>query len=208
MSVIADFQVNGLFPSVVGGTGTLVKYFPRNVAFNAGATWVASPATPSATSPLGALWVPGDNKLNAQQFNVRASGTFIAGASAGSETVTVKLYAVTGTLAAPVYTALASTTAFAPTVDGVQHSFAIAALLEGDTLSGVVGGIQTVLVDGALNNSTPKNSDNTISGINFGVGNTALSLFGAPFGLVVGVTFSVSNAANSANLNQFQVIAD
>jgi hypothetical protein len=204
--VLADFQVNGLFPSVVGGTGASAKYFPRNMAYNAGATWVASPLTPSSTSPVGALWVPGDNKLNGQQFNVRATGNFTAGSSASSETVTIQLFAVTGTQASPTYTAMGSTGAFAPPVDGVAHSFALNFSLYGDTGSGIVGGQYVAEVDGLKQNSTPGNAT-ALTGINFGSGNTALYQ-GAPFGLVVGVTFSISNAANTASLYQLQVTAE
>ena len=48
MSVFADFQVNGLFPSTVGGLGATVKYFPRILGSSIGAT----PATPSSSEQL------------------------------------------------------------------------------------------------------------------------------------------------------------
>lgn len=193
MSVIADFLVNGLNPSVVGGTGTTVKYFPALLGgFNVQST------APSATSAAGQLGVPGNNVLNGQLFNVKAVGNFIAGSSAGSETVTVSLYANTGTVTSPSYTAIASTGAFAPPVDGVEHSFAINAELYGDTLSGIVGGDYIAYVDGLKQNSTPKDGV-ALTGINMGAS--------LPFGLVVGVTFSVSNASNAAKLYTLQVQA-
>src|SRR6202030_3173740 len=95
---IQDFQVNGQFPATVGGTGSTIKYFGRNVPAAAGANWVAAPATPSATSPVGAMWVPGDNKLNGQFMIVTATGDFTPASNATSETVTVVLQAVTGSL--------------------------------------------------------------------------------------------------------------
>jgi len=204
MQVVADFQVNGLFPATVGGTGTTVKYFPRNVASAAGASWVAAPATPSSTSPVGALWVPGDNKLNGQHFRVNVSGSAIAGASAGSETVTFGLYAVTGSLASPTYTLLNSSAVLTPAVDGVQHNFSIVADMFGNTDSGIVGGSQYTVIDNTVTATAALAS--SLTGINFGSGNTSLYQ-AAPFGLVVGVTFSVSNSANAAKLYQFNIEA-
>lgn len=201
MSVIADFfGVNGLNPVKVGGTGTSAKYFPRLLGASIGAV----PATPSSSSAVGALWVPGDSKLNAQQFDVEATGTFGSDTGDPSGTVAIKLYAVTGSLLVPVYTALASTTAFVPLV-GAVGSWAIKASLFGDSASGIVGGSYAAYINGALNNSTPKNTDAILSSINFGSGNTNLYQ-GAPFGLVVGVTFGTSDATNTASMYQFQII--
>jgi hypothetical protein len=201
MSVIADFLVNGSSLSVVGGTGTAKKYFPRTLGPSIG----VAPLTPSSTSSVGQLAVPGQNVLNGKLFSVIAAGSFIAGASAGSETVTLVVDANTAAPGASAsYTNLATSTAFAPPVDGVEHSFLIKLDLYGDNLSGIVGGVQTVMIDGVLNNSTPKNSANVLSSINFNGGISGSN--GVPFGLVVGVTFSVSNASNSASLSQFQIV--
>ena len=193
MSVISDFLVNGLNPSTVGGVGTTKKYFPALFGgFNVQST------APSATSAAGQLGVPGNNVLNGQLFNVLVAGNFIAGSAAGSETVTIDVAANTGTVSSPTYTVIGSTGAFAPPVDGVEHSFALKFELYGDTLSGIVGGEYVSLIDGLKQNSTPKDAV-ALTGIN--MGNTL------PFGLVVGVTFSVSNANNAAKLYQFQIAA-
>ena len=202
---IQDFGVNGQFPATVGGTGSTVKYFGRNVPSAAGASWVAAPATPSSSSPVGALWVPGDNKLNGQAMFVSAVGDFTPASNATSETVTIALYAVTGTLAAPVYTVLATSGAYAPGVDGIAYNFAIRALLVGDNNSGIVGGTQFVLINNTVQTATAALT-NSLTGINFNSGNTNLYQ-AAPFGLVVGITFGASNAANKANLYQFSIEA-
>jgi hypothetical protein len=199
MSNVLDFQVSGAFPSKVGGTGTTVKYFPRPIGPSIG----VAPSTPSSTSAVGSLFLPGQNTLNGQQISVLATGSFGSDTGDPSGTVTVKLYAVTGTLTAPVYTALASTTAFAPTFNAAE-SWALNVNLYGDSNSGVLGGEYSAYVQGALNHSTPATTDNVISGLNFNTGNPALSQ-GAVMGLVVGVTFGTSDASNTASLFQFTI---
>lgn len=201
MSVISDFQVSGGNPSTVGGTGTAVKYFPRTLGPSIG----VAPSTPSSTSPVGMLPVPGDNRLNGQFFRIQTAGNIIAGAAAGSETASVQLYAVTGTLAAPTYTSIATTGTITPPVDGVERSWAITATLYGDTLSGLVGGSYVGFNNGVAGSATSTTA--VLSGINFGEGNTGFG-HGIPFGLVVGVTFSVSNSANSAKMYQLQLSAE
>lgn len=203
--VIADFGVNGRFPVTVGGTGTPVKYFGRNAATAAGATWVSAPTTPSSSNAKGCLLVPGDNKLNSQLFNVKAAGTFTQGATESSSEVTVSLYAVTGSYASPTYTTLASTASYANAADSVAYGWAINATLIGDTASGLVGGSYAAYVAGALSNSTPKNIANVLTSINFATGNSGLDF--APFGLVVGVTFGQSFSDNAASMYEFTIEA-
>jgi hypothetical protein len=205
MSVIRDFQVNGLNPVAVGGTGTTVKYFPRLMSASAYPLLGTAPSTPSSTNPAGMLVIPAQNELNGQNFVVTAVGNYLLGASAGSETVTIALYAVTGSLASPTYTAICSTGAVTPTpnVDGIQHSWMLKASLYGDTLSGIMGGSYSAFDNGVLQNSTPKQSV-VVSGLDFNVGNVSLGV-GAVAGLVVGVTFSVSNASNAAKMYQFNI---
>ena len=214
MFIIQDFGVNGQFPSTVGGTGTAVKYFGRNAAFAAGATWT-SPATPSSTNANGALIVPADNKLNGQLLEVVASGAFKpSSAITSSETVTVALYAVTGTLTSPTYTKIAGCGAFAPGVDGIWYNFSIDAVLQGNNDSGIVGGSYTAVVNNSFSNTAGTNAqvalDASLTGIVFGqsgVVNAVPGALGGPFGLVVGVTFSQSDAANSAKLYDFSISA-
>ena len=213
MQVIQDFGVNGAFPSTVGGTGTAIKYFGRNAAFAAGATWT-SPATPSSTSAAGALIVPGDLKLNGQLMDISVAGSFKpSSAITSSETVSIVLQAVTGTLAAPVYTTIASSGAFAPGVDGIFYNFSFDVELQGNNDSGIVGGFYTMTVNNGSSGNPTKNNvalDNSLTGIVFGNltnANAQPSSLGGPFGLVVGVTFSQSDAANSAKLYEFSISA-
>lgn len=205
--VIADFQVNGLAPSTVGGSSTAFQYFPRLLGSGFNTISVA----PSPTSAVGQLAVPGDNKLNGQQFQVLASGNVVSGSGAASETVEIALFAQTSSnLASPIYTKLCTTGAVQlnPTVDGVVNNWALEADLIGDTGSGIVGGIQYAIYSGVLENGTPKALTNNLSGISFGAAVSATNAAptaNVPFGLVVGVQFNQSNANNKANLYQFQI---
>lgn len=209
MFVIQDFGVNGGFPSTVGGTGTAVKYFGRNAAFNAGATWT-SPATPSSTNASGLMVVPGDLKLNGQELNIVASGAFKPGLGVtSSETVNVGVYAVTGSITSPTYTLLADINSFSPGVDGIWYNFSIDILLQGNNDSGIVGGAYTSYV----NNTVQRNNvalQNSLTGISFGqngVVNGVPGALGGPFGLVVGVTFSQTASDNAAKLYAFSISA-
>lgn len=200
MSNVLDFSVNGVFPSKVGGTGTAVKYFPRPLGPSIG----VAPLTPSATSAVGALFIPGGNVYNAQQINVLATGTFGNDTGDPSGTVLIKLYAVTGSLTAPTYTALAATATMTPSALGIVNNWAIDAILYGDGASGILGGSFSAYQNGQLSGSANQNSLATISGLDFNLGNSKLGQ-GAVLGLVVGVTFGTSDASNTASLYEFTI---
>ena len=195
---IVNYSINGANPSTVGGTGTSIKYFPNLPGPSIGVANV----TPSATSAAGQMLVPGSNRLNGQPFHVCASGNFEVGAGGGSATVTIALRANTGTVTTPVYTTIATSTAYAAeALDGVFYPFDFDVKIQGDSQSALIQGQQTVLIDNSVN-----------------VAATALtsSLFGLlpatgafagepPFGLVLGITFGTSEVGNSANLFAFSI---
>ena len=184
----------------MGGTGTAVKYFPRPLGPSIG----VAPTTPSSTNAAGALFLPAQNVYNGQQTNLLVSGSFGSDTGDPSGIVTIQLFAVTGSLAAPVYTALASTGAVTPTF-GAAYPWYLDVILEGDTNSGILQGTYTAVVRNVIVNSAqPKALDNTISGLNFNTGNPALAQ-GAVLGFVVGVTFGTSDATNTASLFQFTI---
>lgn len=194
MSVINDFLVNGLNPSTVGGTGTTVKYFPRLF----GGFDVQSTA-PSASSAVGQLVVPGNSTLNGQWFNALVGGNIQSGVADSSVTVEVALYAQTSaTLSSPSYTKLATTGALTAPLASTYYSFALKVSLFGDSKSGVVRGSQYAIL--GANNVTTASLTNNLSGINFASA--------VPFGMVVGVTFTNTDAGNNANLYQFQITAE
>jgi hypothetical protein len=211
MTVINDFGVNGLFPSVVGGTGATVKYFPRLLGTSIGVQSVA----PSATNAAGQLVPNGISILNGQNFNVLVGGNVTSGVSDSSVTIEAALYANTGSVAAPVYVKLATTGAVTAPLANTSFNFNLYVELFGTTASGVVRGWQRSIMGTTQN--TLAALTNNLSGINFNsnVGTIPASSTGGtgtaggnatPFGLVVGVTFGSSDAGNLANLNQFQVV--
>ena len=193
MSVIADFLVNGLNPSTVGGAGSTVKYFPRLFGgFN------VESIAPSATSNAGQLTVPGMSELEAQWFTVLVGGSILSGVADSSVTAKVSLYAQTAALGAtPSYTEIATTGFFTAPLEQTSYAYGLKVDLLGSTKSGVVRGFQSGIF--GANNIAAGNLTNNLSSISMASSQ--------PFGLVVGVTFSNSDAGNSASLNQFQISA-
>jgi hypothetical protein len=197
--VLADFQVGPNNPSIIDFSQlilsthllTSIVYFPRPLGANVG----VQSTTPSATSAVGQLVVPGLNELNGQPFNIHVGGDFGSDTGDASGTVTVALYASIGTVAFPTYTQIATTGAVVPGFASAEPwSFNV--MMQGTTSSGLCGGAYTAMVGGqkvgAANQSTP-----VLSGINFGAS--------VPFGLVVGVTFGTGNSTNKARLLQFNL---
>ncbi len=199
MSNVLDFGVNGAFGSTVGGTGTSVKYFPRPLGPSIG----VAPTTPSSASAVGALFLPAQNVFNGQQFNVVASGSFGNDSGDPSGTVTVQLYAVTGSLANPTYTSLATTGAMTPFY--AVQTWGINAELVGASKNGA-NGLLVGSYEGFLRGSVvaPTTVTNIITGLDFNAGNPALQQ-GAVLGFVIGVTFGTSDPTNTASLTQFTI---
>lgn len=198
MAVVNQWNVNGSNPSTVGGTGITAKYFGQPSGnFTAGAS-----TTPSSTNAFGQLAIRGDNELNGQQFSVQASGNFEVGPGGACPAVTIDMVANTGTITTPIYTVLATTGAITVQTNvGVFYPWQIEIVANGDTQSGILSGYQTSTVDNTL--KSPVALSNTLSGLNFG-GNVIFP--GAPvFGVVMRVTFSVSEPGNAANMFMFNV---
>lgn len=192
---IFDFGVNGGNASKVGGTGTGVKYFPRLL----GASIGVAPLTPSSTSAVGSLLIGGP-RFNSQFFEVYVAGTTGPESGDPSGTVTVQLYAVTGSFASPTYTSIGTTGAVTPNVAAAQDWGMKFNLLMG--ASGTLGGNYVVIKNGVPVASAA--TTNVISGLNVNkTGNAGLN--GATVGLVVGVTFGTSDSTNTASLFQFVV---
>jgi hypothetical protein len=199
MSNVLDFQVSGAFPSKVGGTGTTVKYFPRPIGPSIG----VAPSTPSSTSPVGALLLPANNVYQGQQMNVVASGFFGSDTGDPSGTVTVQLYVVTGSVASPTYTSIATTGAITPFF--ANEPWGINAELIGASNNGANGlllGAYEAYIRASV--TAPTILTSIVSGLDFNAGNPALAQ-GAVLGFVVGVTFGTSDASNKAALTEFTI---
>jgi hypothetical protein len=190
-----DYQVSRANPSKVGGSGTTVKYFPRPIGQSLTS---GQPTTPNASSPVGSLWVPVGPQFDGQQLTVQASGSFGSDTGDPSGTVSFSLYTVTGTLAVPVYTQIATTTAITPAFPSEVWTLKTT----------LIGGNGMLLgwYEGAIRGTVvpPTTLINVVTGLDFQNGNPALQR-GAVCGLVIGVTFGTSDASNTASLTQFAV---
>jgi len=204
MAVIADFQVNGLNPSTVGGTGSTAKYFPR--VLGTGGPSGGFSANPSSASAAGQLVVPAFGEAQGQQIRIKASGDVLP--FTGGTTFTIDIQANTGTVASPTYTTIMSTGAITLASATAVNWF----------LEGIVSGTNNVgATPGQLNGFFWGNQNataiaqaelsNPLTGLDF-VKGQPLPTPGVVFGLVARVTFATSLAQNFARLYQFQVVVD
>lgn len=162
-----------------------------------------------ASTKNGYLYCPDNNEANNQRLFVHASGNLTIGAvSTTSPAVTVALYPVTfagnvpagaptvgGQTVAPYTgaTAIISQTLAAAGDTGVSYPWSLEVVLTGDNTGGLLqaynGAIAINGVAGSFSASVPLSSINMAAPV--------------PFALVVGVTFSVSDANASASMYQF-----
>lgn len=197
--VFTNWQINGANPVTVGGLGVTPKYFSAPSGnFTSGVS-----TTPNSTNATGQLNIDGDNQVNGQLLVVTAAGDVEVGSGGACPSITIDIQANTGTFIAPIYTTIASTGAVTVQANtNVLYPWFLQAKLVGTTGAGTIGGTQNGSVD---NSNAPANSPltNVLSGLNY-LANP--SFIGGPtFGLVVRVTFSVSEPGNKANMYQFTV---
>jgi hypothetical protein len=200
-NVITNLQVNGAQGVTVGGTGTSQKFFP----FIPGASIGVN------SSQNGYLLIPAGNIVNGQRLSVRATGNFAVGDLTGPcPSVTIGLYPVTFT--GGLSTASIGSTAVISAVSTLQaninalYPWALIVDMAGDTGSGLVQTLSGAIVIDGVNTSATAGLTTGLTKINFAPG-TTLPASGqvAPFGLVVGITFSVSDQGNTATMFQFDV---
>jgi hypothetical protein len=124
------------------------------------------------------------------------------------------LKANTGTVAAPVYTTIAASGAYAAEVsDGVFYPFDMDVKIQGDSQSNLIQGTQTFLIDNTISTAGTALTS-TLAGLLPSTSNSYQGLNPPPptfvvepvFGLVLGVTFGTSVVGNSANLFNFQIV--
>lgn len=202
-SVVSNWQVNGANPSTVGGTGITAKYFlSPSGNFTSG---VAPLSGPTSSVAYGQLPVRGDNEFNGQLFYIQAAGDFEVGPGGACPSVTFDLQANTGTLVSPTYTTIATSGAVtAQTNLNTFYPWSMEVQLSGTTGAGTISGRQTWVLDNTVSvNSTALTS--VLSGLDFS-GATS-KVIGTVFGLVMRVTFSVSEPGNLAHMYQFQISA-
>ena len=217
--ILADYQVNGMFPSKVQTSGTGKNYFPRTF----GSQFNVTPATPTDANYTGQLNLPGSQYFNAihgQRLRVVAAGSAFTGVSS---TVTILVEINTGTLASPTRTTLMTV---APTTVVGRMSW----FLEGHMVIAGSAGLSTDLGTGQqLNSGSPAPLvQGQLSGWYEGSANQTIlpaaptSMGAIPTvqlvntssaspnvsGIAVSVTFSAGNASNQATLNEFTILGD
>lgn len=218
MGVIAQYQVSASNPSIVGGTGTTIKYFssnPPQSLWNSGVTGVNSPissaqlgGTPSSTTALGQLSFDSVAfKLNGSRFRIYASGT----ANSATTSVTYKpiVQIQTGTIASPTYSSLLAPSASgASTTASIAVGWSIAGDLYFDPTSGTIGGfMKYTYVAGTGSSFT--NVQTTEAAITVATGLTAGGIYATQFGLAAAFTFgTTSDASNTASLYEFKIVQD
>ena len=201
MATFANYQVNGANPSTVGGTGVTAKYFSAPSGnFTSGVS-----VAPSSTNAKGQLAIRGDNQLNGQLFTVTASGDVEVGNGGACPSITIDIQANTGTLVTPVYTTIATTGAITVQANtNVLYPWFLKAAIIGTTGAGTISGSYSGSIDNSNVSVTALSS--VLSGLDFS-GATS-PIIGVVFGLVVRVTFGVSETGNKANLYMFEAARD
>ena len=161
------------------------------------------------------MFVPDNNEANGQRLNVTASGNFTIGTGATtSPAVTIGLYPVTfssataqinsnpSALGLTSTATISATPIISATFAGASdltgyYPWALTCDLEGDSTSGLVQVLSGSIVIDGTGTSATIGLVSGLTGINFA------SV--APYGLVMGVTFSVSDPGALANMYQFQL---
>lgn len=216
MGIIEQYLVSQASPNVVGGTGTAIKYFASNPPanlWNVGAVGVNAPfvgqiqlgAVPSSTNASGQL--PFDSvasKLVGGRFRVYMSGS---ASSDGTPTLTPVVQLNSGTIASPSYATLLGGVASAAVTANKAVAFSIAGDLFFDPTAGTLSGFFKYTYAAAAG-GTPLQTAVAEATITNPTGLTAGGLYAAQFGLVCGITFSVSSAANTASLYEFKIVQD
>jgi hypothetical protein len=180
----------------VGGTGTSADIFPLS----------GNSAAPAS------IRIPSGGEFEGQQFIARASGrVFVHGSS---PTVNVTLYGVAGDVpsSSPMsgtsYTALAVGTSAQALTTNATYPWALEALLQGDSTSGIV---QVAGAKLYINGNSVSLTLTDLTGVNFLSGYQPSGTIpysqkdGPALTLVAAITFGVSDALNVGVLNQFQV---
>jgi len=192
MQAFATAGISGISPVTVGGTGTTAKIFPSLLSSTAAASLV----------------IPASGEYEGREIVIRAAGKLYVHGT----TPTINFVLQSGTsLTAASNTTVATLAAAASLTTAHTYPFAFQAVLQGDSTSGIV---QVVEADFACNGAvqTVEGTGITatsLTGINFLAGGpTGIVLAGngnggAAINLVFGLTWAVSDAANTASLDQF-----
>lgn len=210
---ITNLLINGLNPVTIGGTGTAVKVFP----------YVPGASIGAVSAKNGVLFVPGNGEANAQRLSIRATGNVTVSGDLTSPAITIGLYPVTfsgalGNLTGVVGTTALASAAFTAANDANSISpWAISVDLEADGIAAQLPNSPVPPQVGGSGLGQVLSAAIVMDGVNGTISPAAPSLFtgaaGAalnmnapiPFGLAVGITFSISSSGNSASMFQFDL---
>lgn len=197
-SLISKAYVGGVVNNAVS---TAVQIFPTPSILNAGTNPLTNVQGPAI------LAAPGGNKLNGQYFKIVVCGSVSVGGA--TPTVALGLYAniapTVPTLAAPG--TLIATLAAATLVTSTTYNWRLEAVLEGDSLSGIVGGSFLTSMNNVL--VGPAALGTKLTAVPFGPTGTPPNVLPNDpcLQFVFGLTFGVANAANTSTLLQFSLEA-
>lgn len=208
MFINLSYPINGLSPIKVGGTGTTAKIFPAvaaSVPVNA-----AQPVVPGQlVGGPAALLIPANGSYEGQLFSVNISGTIVTGTTI-SPTINLVIQSGSSLTAASNTTVATFTAAFAAAVS-TKYNFSLSLTLSGDSASGLVCA-SPKLSEAQINGADQALTLTNLTGVSFLSGaatgqNPIFNGNSAPvaISLVCGVTFGVSDAANSASLMAFNI---
>lgn len=152
---------------------------------------------PSPVTPTSAFVLPvdGGGKLESKLFYAQATGWATVGGV--SPTLNVTMFAGTS-LTPGSNTILGAAGAGQSVTTGASYDWAIVLEALGSTKSGRLVGNFQIIIDG--NYVIKTTLSNIVTALNFGTDPV--------LNLCVGVTFGVANAANIAQLNRFELVAD
>lgn len=188
-SVFAWSAAGNASAVTVGGTGTTAMIFPIS----------ASAGAPAGTACV--LNAPGSGRCEGKVFYISASGYVKTGASTITVTPTIfaatSLPALANQLTPGSYTTLAAPTGVSIATASTVPWF-IEAELIGDSISGIIHGNMRTMINNAL--TGPVAISSTLTSVSFNGE--------PPFVAACGMTFSVSNANNLAQLDAFYLSAD
>lgn len=200
------YPVSGVSPLIVGGTGTTGKIFPA----------VAASLPVNAAQPLppgqivggpAAMLIPANGAYEGQPFEVVISGTVTTGTTASP---TINFVLQNGSsLTATSNTTMATLTApFAASIS-TSYDFNLIVLLQGDSKTGKVVANPSLSAC-QINGANEALTLTALTGISFltnaSTGQNPIfngNSSSPALSLVCGVTFGVSDAANSASLMSF-----
>lgn len=154
--------------------------------------------------------VPGRNILNGIPFEIVAAGNFEVGSGGACPNVLIEVVANTGTVTSPTYTVIMTSGQItAQSLTGTFYDWYFDAIVQGSNGSGTLQGAYTSVIDGTVVRNNVALT-NTISGISFGPTPTQqqgsnIATTDPAFGLLVRVTFSVSEPGNAANMYEFAI---